>query len=730
MEPTRAFTLCADSNAAASALEREEVDNRGLRLSLKTESVRRSSLQGEELHETLGGTSGSLWRRAGELLTSESRHGISVASSSDSYTSRRWHSHCNVDTESSQSFGSSAATLDCSLPWHAVLLSARPVTAVPPLNFGTSRAGDAVPQAIERTRRLGSNGANEVSLRPLSLAHSGEVGSSSTLSTDPFGACAPPFAPLADAAEGAAAAAAAAAEASETVAAPEAASPAPEAAEAAAPEAEAAAAAPAAAKTTWAPAAAPEAALDDVPVRAEEPPCSSERVLEALAAQAASRHARESAAESQRSLKAAVLRAQASNGRAASFLETLTASVAETIARARAQAGMPTEANTPLPTAPPAGTAPGTAPSPLVPLPASALRSPQRSSMVPSAHYGVPSAHHDAPSAHHDAPSALRSSLVPSLMMPPTSFVSPNRSPAATRHQQPLAPLAPLTPSRRVMSDGCRRSPDSVVANAEWLPPMAFLGSEAGRRSSSSGGSSSCGSDSAHDSAHASASPPLGTALLPGEYYLDGVNVDTEQFHEYTTSGRCTLHADGTLSGEAQETSTAWETRLKYQLTHGHWAPEGHLCFRLQHADHRAAYFDPFYFSVQFQPALPRALTTARYRGEDSRTSSTISSISSITRRASSTIEQRRGEGGPDAKLGTAPKLGTGAKDDEAAAAAEEVEEEAVVWMAVAGWWKTYDGTIAPPARAAPGGAALPWQGSYGRLKRMRLVRVGAAARA
>ena len=53
-----------------------------------------------------------------------------------------------------------------------------------------------------------------------------------------------------------------------------------------------------------------------------------------------------------------------------------------------------------------------------------------------------------------------------------------------------------------------------------------------------------------------------------------------------------------------------------------------------------------------------------------------------------------------------------------------------MVWMAVAGWWKTYDGTIAPPARAAPGGAALPWQGSYGRLKRMRLVRVGAAARA
>ena len=350
--------------------------------------------------------------------------------------------------------------------------------------------------------------------------------------------------------------------------------------------------------------------------------------------------------------------------------------------------------------------------------------------MVPSAHYGVPSAHHDAPSAHHDAPSALRSSLVPSLMMPPTSFVSPNRSPAATRHQQPLAPLAPLTPSRRVMSDGCRRSPDSVVANAEWLPPMALLGSDAGRRSSSSGGSSSCGSDSAHDSAHASASPPLGTALLPGEYSLDGVNVDTEQLHEYTTSGRCTLHADGTLSGEAQETSTAWETRLKYQLTHGHWAPEGHLCFRLQHADHRAAYFDPFYFSVQFQPALPRALTTARYRGEDSRTSSTMSSISSITRRASSTIEQRRGEGGPDAKLGTAPKLGTGAKGDEAAAEAEEVEEEAVVWMAVAGWWKTYDGTIAPPARAAPGGAALPWQGSYGRLKRMRLVRVGAAARA
>ena len=259
---------------------------------------------------------------------------------------------------------------------------------------------------------------------------------------------------------------------------------------------------------------------------------------------------------------------------------------------------------------------------------------------------------------------------------------------------------------------------------------MALLGCDAGRRSSSSGGSSSCGSDSAHDSAHASASPPLGTALLPGEYYLDGVNVDTEQLHEYTTSGRCTLHADGTLSGEAQETSTAWETRLKYQLTHGHWAPEGHLCFRLQHADHRAAYFDPFYFSVQFQPALPRALTTARYRGEDSRTSSTMSSISSITRRASSTIEQRRGEGGPDAKLGTAPKLGTGAKGDEAAAEAEEVEEEAVVWMAVAGWWKTYDGTIAPPARAAPGGAALPWQGSYGRLKRMRLVRVGAAARA
>jgi hypothetical protein len=52
------------------------------------------------------------------------------------------------------------------------------------------------------------------------------------------------------------------------------------------------------------------------------------------------------------------------------------------------------------------------------------------------------------------------------------------------------------------------------------------------------------------------------------------------------------------------------------------------------------------------------------------------------------------------------------------------------VWMAVAGWWKTYDGTIVPPARAAPGGAAMPWQGSYGRLKRMRLVRVGAASSA
>jgi hypothetical protein len=256
---------------------------------------------------------------------------------------------------------------------------------------------------------------------------------------------------------------------------------------------------------------------------------------------------------------------------------------------------------------------------------------------------------------------------------------------------------------------------------------MALVGSDVGGRSavpsSSSGGRSAVLSGS--DSAHASASPPLGTALHPGEYSLDGVNVDTEQLHEYTTSGRCILHADGTLSGEAQETSTQiWENKLTYKLTHGQWTPVGHLCFRLQHADHRAAYFDPFYFSVQFQPALPRALTTARYRGEDCRTSSTISSItsissttsiSSITSRTSSTIERRRGEGGP------------GAKSDEAAAAAEE-EVEAAVWMAVAGWWKTYDGTIAPPARAAPGGAAMPWQGSYGRLKRMRLVRVGAAS--
>jgi len=157
----------------------------------------------------------------------------------------------------------------------------------------------------------------------------------------------------------------------------------------------------------------------------------------------------------------------------------------------------------------------------------------------------------------------------------------------------------------------------------------------------------------------------VGHALAPGSYDIEGVNVDVTHHHEYFTTGRFTLHTDGTLEGCASETSLVWQgSACDYLVTHGRWAPSGQLFFHLEHADHRAAFFDPFVFSIELRAALPQALE----------------------------------------------------------------EDVPLAWMAVAGWWKTHDGTACPPPRQ---GLRLHAQaeeralfremreptGSYGRLK-------------
>lgn len=179
--------------------------------------------------------------------------------------------------------------------------------------------------------------------------------------------------------------------------------------------------------------------------------------------------------------------------------------------------------------------------------------------------------------------------------------------------------------------------------------------------------------------------------LCPGDFYFSGVNVDTQHAHAYQLDGTCVLHADGSLTGGAEERSNVWNQPAIYRLGNGRWSADGHLSFLLEHSDYRGELFDPFLFHLDMSRALPPPVTAQRANRRD-------------TRRT------------------PAPAPAPGSDDDD--------EEEA--WQAVGGWWKTVDSTSTAERGAGrhPTGAAAvgAYQGSSGRIKHLRLVRVGGGA--
>ena len=152
-----------------------------------------------------------------------------------------------------------------------------------------------------------------------------------------------------------------------------------------------------------------------------------------------------------------------------------------------------------------------------------------------------------------------------------------------------------------------------------------------------------------------------------------------------------------------------------YELSHGRWTTEGHLTFLLVHSDHRADLFDPFLFHIDVAKALPPAITRA-------------------------TPPNRRGRGGGGE--GGGGKGGGRTRGESVAGDADGGDEaEQAAWHAVGGWWKTADGAssargVGGRAHTAVGssragasptgrGGAGDYQGSHGRLKSLRLERIG-----
>ena len=361
----------------------------------------------------------------------------------------------------------------------------------------------------------------------------------------------------------------------------------------------------------------------------------------------------------QRKLSSVLERARNSIARAETFFSESNQVIATTReAIARAQAGVRSE--------------PAATPEPLVPVPPSLGSNGVQAPSAP--HHGFRAAALLAPGS--DArrqlsfPQSARSTAGASLMQP--GATRPASSMAAFRSPRSTIALTPVPGASSGLSQTVarmhRRSPNSVLPHG-LLPPSL--------EPSPPGPSAAPDHDATPhpaDARRVGGRAPTRTQkaeLAPGDYRLSGVNVDTKELHEYELDGTCTLHGDGTLSGEAQEKSTVWSRPAVYRMTCGTWTPGGGLTFHLEHSDYRRGLFDPFVFHLDLRVAA------------------------STTRRGRTAVE----------------------RDDE--------EDRMDEWEAVSGWWKTGDNDEESDHTDADRQCRRPvYSGSFGRIRHLRMIRI------